>query len=134
MDRLPPLNAIRAFEAAARHMSITLAAEELNVTPGAVSRQIKSLEETLGLQLLQRGHRQISLTRQGSDYYRAVTRAIEALRDATRRLKRRSQRKQLKIRAYTTFATCPLPPAENRLPVAIEAGEQLPYEAKAAEA
>ncbi|OUL99274.1 transcriptional regulator GcvA [Variovorax sp. JS1663] len=104
MDRLPPLNAIRAFEAAARHMSITLAADELNVTPGAVSRQIKSLEETLGLQLLKRGHRQISLTRQGSDYYRAVTRAIEALRDATRRLKRRSQRKQLKIRAYTTFA------------------------------
>ena len=53
MDRLPPLNAIRAFEAAARHMSITLAADELHVTPGAVSRQIKSLEEALGLQLLQ---------------------------------------------------------------------------------
>jgi LysR family glycine cleavage system transcriptional activator len=104
MDRLPPLNAVRAFEAAARHMSITLAADELNVTPGAVSRQIKSLEDTLGLQLLKRGHRQISLTRQGADYYRAVTRALEALRDATRRLKRRSQRKQLKIRAYTTFA------------------------------
>jgi LysR family transcriptional regulator, glycine cleavage system transcriptional activator len=104
MDRLPPLNAVRAFEAAARHMSITLAADELNVTPGAVSRQIKSLEDTLDLQLLKRGHRQISLTRQGADYYRAVTRALEALRDATRRLKRRSQRKQLKIRAYTTFA------------------------------
>lgn len=104
MDRLPPLNAIRAFEAAARHMSITLAADELSVTPGAVSRQIKSLEETLGLQLLKRGHRQISLTRQGAEYYRAVARAIESLRDATRRLKRRSQRKQLKIRAYTTFA------------------------------
>ncbi|HJS05771.1 MAG TPA: transcriptional regulator GcvA [Variovorax sp.] len=104
MDRLPPLNAIRAFEAAARHMSITLAADELSVTPGAVSRQIKSLEETLGLQLLKRGHRQIALTRQGADYYRAVARAIESLRDATRRLKRRSQRKQLKIRAYTTFA------------------------------
>ena len=104
MDRLPPLNAIRAFEAAARHMSITLAADELHVTAGAVSRQIKSLEESLGVQLLKRGHRQISLTRQGSDYYRAVTRAIEGLRDATRRLKRRSQRKQLKVRAYTTFA------------------------------
>ncbi|MBT2324700.1 transcriptional regulator GcvA [Variovorax paradoxus] len=104
MDRLPPLNAIRAFEAAARHMSVTLAADELNVTPGAVSRQIKGLEDSLGLQLLKRGHRQISLTRQGGDYYRAVTRALEALRDATRRLKRRGQRKQLKIRAYTTFA------------------------------
>ena len=104
MDRLPPLNAIRAFEAAARHLSITLAAEELSVTPGAVSRQIKGLEDALGLQLLRRGHRQIALTRQGSDYYRAVTRALETLREATRRLKRRGQRQPLKIRAYTTFA------------------------------
>jgi len=104
MDRLPPLNAIRAFEAAARHLSITLAAEELSVTSGAVSRQIKGLEDALGLQLLRRGHRQIALTRQGSDYYRAVTRALETLREATRRLKRRGQRQPLKIRAYTTFA------------------------------
>ncbi|MDZ5459510.1 transcriptional regulator GcvA [Azohydromonas lata] len=104
MDRLPPLNAIRAFEAAARHMSITLAAEELHVTPGAVSRQIKTLEDALGVQLFTRGHRNISLTRQGQDYCRAVTRAIEVLREATRKLQRRRQRKQLKIRAYTTFA------------------------------
>lgn len=104
MDRLPPLNAIRAFEAAARHMSITLAADELNVTPGAVSRQIKTLEDAVGLALFKRSNRQIALTRQGGDYYRSVTRALEALRDATRRLKRRSQPRQLKIRAYTTFA------------------------------
>lgn len=104
MDRLPPLNAIRAFEAAARHLSVTLAADELNVTPGAVSRQIKGLEESLGMPLLTRSHRQITLTRQGGDYYRAVSRALDALRDATRKLKRRGQRKQLKIRAYTTFA------------------------------
>jgi LysR family glycine cleavage system transcriptional activator len=104
MDRLPPLNAIRAFEAAARHLSITLAADELNVTPGAVSRQVKSLEDVLGLQLLKRGHRQIALTRQGSDYFKAITKSLEDLREATRKLKRRNQRKQLKIRAYTTFA------------------------------
>jgi LysR family glycine cleavage system transcriptional activator len=104
MDRLPPLNAIRAFEAAARHMSITLAADELHVTAGAVSRQIKSLEDVLGLQLFKRGHREITLTRQGSDYYRAITRALDVLRDATRKLARGRQRKQLKIRAYTTFA------------------------------
>jgi len=60
------------FEAAARHLSITLAADELSVTTGAVSRQIKSLEESLGVQLLERGHRQIALTRQGGEYYRAV--------------------------------------------------------------
>jgi LysR family glycine cleavage system transcriptional activator len=104
MDRLPPLNAIRAFEAAARHMSITLAADELHVTAGAVSRQIKSLEEALGLQLFKRGHREITLTRQGADYYRAITRALDVLREATRKLTRSRQRKQLKIRAYTTFA------------------------------
>ncbi|MDM0110373.1 transcriptional regulator GcvA [Variovorax sp. J22R24] len=104
MDPLPPLNALRAFEAAARHLSITVAADELNVTPGAVSRQIRMLEEMLRVQLLHRGHRQISLTRQGEDYYRAVTKAIEALREATLRLTRRSRRKQLKVRAYTTFA------------------------------
>ena len=45
MDRLPPLNAIRAFESVARHLSITIAADELSVTPGAVSRQIRSLEQ-----------------------------------------------------------------------------------------
>jgi LysR family glycine cleavage system transcriptional activator len=104
MDRLPPLNAIRAFEAAARHLSITVAADELNVTPGAVSRQIRSLEESLGLQLLYRGHRQITLTSAGEDYYRAVTKAMDGLREATRRLTKRARRKQLKIRAYTTFA------------------------------
>ena len=104
MDRLPPLNAVRAFEAAARHVSITLAADELNVTPGAVSRQIMALEEALGLQLLKRGHRQISLTRQGAEYFRAAASALDALREATRKARRRTQRKQLKIRAYTTFA------------------------------
>ncbi len=103
MDRLPPLNALRSFEAAARHLSITLAADELNVTPGAVSRQIKGLEASIGLQLLKRVS-EISLTRQGKDYARAVSLALESLRDATRKLKRRGQRKQLRIRAYTTFA------------------------------
>ncbi len=47
--RFPPLNSLRAFEAAGRHKSFTLAADELHVTPGAVSRQIKALEETLGI-------------------------------------------------------------------------------------
>jgi LysR family glycine cleavage system transcriptional activator len=108
MDRLPPLNALRAFEAAARRLSITLAAEDLHVTPGAVSRQIKGLEQTLGFELFTRGHREISLTRQGSDYHRAITRAFDLLREATREATRKAtrgrKRQQLKIRAYTTFA------------------------------
>jgi LysR family glycine cleavage system transcriptional activator len=104
MDRLPPLNAVRAFEAAARHLSMTSAADELSVTPGAISRQIRALEDFLGVRLLERGHRQIALTRRGADYFRASTQAIDVMREATRRLTRRSKRKQLKVRAYTTFA------------------------------
>lgn len=83
---------------------MTVAANELHVTPGAVSRQIRTLEEVLGVQLLHRGHRQITLTRTGDDYYRAVTKAMEGLREATLRLTKRAKRKQLKVRAYTTFA------------------------------
>lgn len=52
MDRLPPLNAVRAFEAVARNMSISLAAEELHVTPGAISRQVQLLESHLNISLL----------------------------------------------------------------------------------
>lgn len=104
MDRLPPLNAIRAFEVVARRLSITIAAEELHVTPGAVSRQIRTLEDALGIALLVRGHRQISLTRAGEEYYRAVTKSMDVLREATVRLTRRTRRTQLKVRAYTTFA------------------------------
>jgi LysR family glycine cleavage system transcriptional activator len=103
MDRLPPLNAVRAFEAVARHLSMTLAAEELHVTPGAVSKQVQLLEEYLGQPLLQRGHRHVTLTRQGTDYYRAASKAIDLLRAASSRV-RTARRKSLKIRAYTTFA------------------------------
>src|SRR5438876_11580874 len=104
MDRLPPLNAVRAFEAAARHLSMAGAANELSVTPGAISRQIRALEDFLGVRLLERGHRQISLTRRGEDYFRASAKAIDIMREATQRLTRRSKRKQLKVRAYITFA------------------------------
>ncbi len=60
--RLPPLNPLRAFEAAARHGSVTRAAKELNVTHGAVSHQIRSLEATLKVKLLERGARRVRLT------------------------------------------------------------------------
>lgn len=103
-DKLPPLNAVRAFEAVARHLSITLAADELNVTPGAVSRQIRTLEEFMEQPLFTRGHRQVSLTPAGEQYFNAVARLIEELRTATRHLKRPTKRRQIKVRAYTTFA------------------------------
>lgn len=104
MDRLPPLNAIRAFESAARNMSITLAADELHVTPGAVSRHIRQLEDQLAIDLFCRGHRQISLTHEGTAYFRTVSQSIDQIRYATQKIKQRSKRKQLKVRAYTTFA------------------------------
>jgi len=103
MDRLPPMNAVRAFEAVGRHLSITLAAEELHVTPGAISRQVQALEEFLGTPLLKRGHRQVTLTRHGADFHRAAAKAVDLLRAAASRMKK-AGRKQLKIRAYTTFA------------------------------
>jgi len=63
--RLPPLNALRAFEAAARHLSFAEAAAELHVTPAAISHQIKALEEWLGQQLFERKTRQVRLTEAG---------------------------------------------------------------------
>ena len=65
-DRLPPLTALRAFDAAARHMSFAKAAEELNVTPAALSFQIKSLEEHLGAPLFRRLNRAVELTEAGT--------------------------------------------------------------------
>src|SRR5208337_3090645 len=61
----PPLNALRVFEAAARHLSLTKAALELNVTPGALSHQIRGLEDHLGIKLFDRGVRSIALTAAG---------------------------------------------------------------------
>jgi len=104
MERFPPLNAVRAFEAVARHLSITAASEELHVTAGAVSRQIKTLEEFLGQALFVRGHRQISLTRAGTAYFKEISRAMVLIRDATKKAGREKHRQRLKIRAYTTFA------------------------------
>jgi LysR family transcriptional regulator, glycine cleavage system transcriptional activator len=66
----PPLNALRAFEAAARHLSLTKAAVELNVTPGALSHQIRGLEDNLGVKLFDRGVRSIALTAAGKALHR----------------------------------------------------------------
>ncbi|WP_420397336.1 LysR substrate-binding domain-containing protein [Nioella sp.] len=74
--RLPPLNALRAFEAAARHDGYIAAAEELHVTRGAISRQVKLLEEHLGLQLFHRGHNGVTLTDAGRDLLPVLTDAF----------------------------------------------------------
>ena len=84
---LPPLNALRVFEASARHMSFQLAATELHVTPPAVSHQIRALEEYLGAPLFQRLRRGIRLTEKGQSYYVRVSRALEGVAFATRDMK-----------------------------------------------
>ncbi len=84
--RLPSLNALRAFEAAARHLSFTRAAEELHVTQAAVSHQIKGLEEQLGLPLFRRLNRRLLLTDAGQAYLPALSEAFDRIAAATDRL------------------------------------------------
>ncbi len=80
---LPSLNAIRAFEAAARLQSFRDAAEELRLTPSAVSRHIRSLEQALGVALFERGFRQVQLTEKAVPYARRLSDAFDAIRDST---------------------------------------------------
>lgn len=84
--RLPPLNAIRAFESAARLGGVKLAAEELFVTPSAVSHQVRSLEGFLGVELFRRAGRQIELTAAGERYLASVSQALDEVDLATRRV------------------------------------------------
>ncbi|MEJ1496765.1 MAG: transcriptional regulator GcvA [Candidatus Sedimenticola sp. (ex Thyasira tokunagai)] len=86
MRHLPPLNALRSFEAAARLGSFNLASEELYVTPSAVSHQIKSLEEFLNIKLFRREKRQALLTSSGERYLSAIEHALDEIDLATRRL------------------------------------------------
>src|SRR5262249_2307659 len=85
--KLPPLDLIQGFEAAARNLSFTKAAEELFVTQSAVSRQIRALEEHLGVPLFERRHRALSLTEPGRTLYRAATDLLERLQEVTDRLR-----------------------------------------------
>jgi LysR family glycine cleavage system transcriptional activator len=81
--RLPPLNGLRSFEAAARHLSFTRAADELCVTSGAVSQQVKSLEEALGVTLFRRLPRSLVLTDDGEAYLPAIQSAFAIISKAT---------------------------------------------------
>ncbi len=81
--RLPPLNGLRSFEAAARHLSFTRAADELCVTPGAVSQQVKALEKALGVTLFRRLTRSLVLTDDGEAYLPAIQSAFAIISKAT---------------------------------------------------
>jgi LysR family glycine cleavage system transcriptional activator len=103
--RLPPLNALRAFEAAARHLSFTKAAEELFVTQAAVSHQIKALEEMLGVRLFRRYNRRLELTQAGRGYLPPLSDAFDMMAVATSRLRPAEESGQLKVSTLQSFAT-----------------------------
>ncbi|RXG90500.1 LysR family transcriptional regulator [Bradyrhizobium zhanjiangense] len=84
---LPPLNALRAFEAAARHLSFKLAAHELHVTPAAVGQQVKALEARLGVRLFERLHKQLILTAAGQAYLPGISEGFRHIAEATSQLK-----------------------------------------------
>jgi LysR family glycine cleavage system transcriptional activator len=105
MRRDPPLNAIRSFEAAGRLLSVTAAAQELCVTPAAVSRQIKLLEEHLQLPLFVRGHRAVVLTPAGSQYHAEVKKHLDGMRRSTARIMETRGRRTLRIQVHATIAT-----------------------------
>ena len=113
-DRLPPLNALRCFDVAAKHLSFTKAAAELNVTHSAVSHQIKALEEWLGVPLFRRINRGLVLTDAGQAYLKPVRDSFERLGEATRRLRVRERSGPLTVSVMPSFAAKWLVPRLRR--------------------
>lgn len=111
---LPPLNPLRAFEAAARHLSFKLAAHELHVTPGAVGQQVKALEDRLGVRLFERLHKQLVLTPAGREYVVAVQKGFYRIADATERLKPPGVAAVLLLGVYARFDLARLSPERFR--------------------
>ncbi len=104
LRRLPPLNALKAFEAAARHESFTRAAEELCVTQGAVSHQVKALETELGLKLFIRERQRLILTEQGREYLAVLRDAFDRVALGTERLRQRQSSGVLTVSTSPDFA------------------------------
>lgn len=109
MRRLPPLGALRAFEAAARHLNFTLAAAELHVTQAAISHQVRQLEEWLGLRLFERRGHALTITNKGRDYLAEITPALDRIATATARVKDGFDG-PLRVTVLPSFATCWLLP------------------------
>jgi LysR family glycine cleavage system transcriptional activator len=101
--RLPPLNALRAFEAAARHNSFTGAASELHVSHAAISRHVRGLEARLGVTLFRKASRGVALTEGGARYLEVVRRAFDEIAAATEALAR-SPHRQISVSAEPAFA------------------------------
>src|SRR5258705_8375041 len=102
--RLPPLNALKAFEAAARHESFTRAAEELCVTQGAVSHQVKALEADLAIKLFNRERQRLIITEAGRDYLAIIRDALDRIAVGTERLLERQNAGVLTVSTSPDFA------------------------------
>lgn len=107
---LPPMNSLVAFEAAARHVGFKAAARELNVTPAAISHQVKALEAELRCPLFRRHHRGVELTETGAYLLVALQRGFEAMGDAVDQLRQRSHRASVTIRVTTAVSSLWLTP------------------------
>ncbi|TCP93542.1 LysR family glycine cleavage system transcriptional activator [Cricetibacter osteomyelitidis] len=101
--RLPPLNSLKAFESAARHLSFTKAAEEMFVTQAAVSHQIKLLEDFLGIQLFKRKNRALELTELGTNYFNDIRCILNKLANVTDKLVQQKNVQHLTISVPQTF-------------------------------
>ena len=103
---LPPLNAVRAFEAASRHLNLSRAAEELGVTQGAISKQVIALEDFIGAQLFQRSHTGLSLTQEGYTLMEALRPAFAMMSDAFAHYHRKPPRSNIcRIATLASFAS-----------------------------
>lgn len=101
---LPPLNLIEGFEAAARHLSFTKAADELFLTQSAVSRQIKALEDRLGVALFERRPRALVLTQSGAALYRTVVEVLQRIDETTRQIRGRKEARAFTVTTTPAFA------------------------------
>src|SRR3954470_476137 len=101
---IPSLDLLQGFEAAARHLSFTKAGDELFLTQSAVSRQIKELEEQLGVELFHRRHRALVLTEAGQQFYAAAAQVLTTMRTATSRLRAQAGKRPLSVTTTASFA------------------------------
>lgn len=104
VNRLPPLRALQVFESAARHGSFARAAAELNVSPAAVTQQIRMLESYLAITLFRRLNRRVLVTEAGALYYEQVAAALASVADATQAIHRHLQPQILVVRSVPSFA------------------------------
>lgn len=102
--RMPPLNALKAFEAAARLLSFTLAAQELNVTQAAISHQVRTLEEYLGATLFDRSYQRLALTEAGRSFLPSLTQAFDLVAKGYQDLTCESRQLKLNIKAPSSFS------------------------------